>query len=267
MKTQRRRERTVGEVARLAKVSVRTMHHYDAIGLLTPSGRSETGYRQYTQGDLERLQQILFFRELGFALAAIRRIMLDPGFDRRRALAAQRTLLAAKARHTQAMLTAIDEALDALGKGTIMDGDEMFEVFGGFDPKDYEDEARERWRGTDAYAESARRTTAYGKADWRRIKAESDEITAAFGTALDQGLDPASESVQAIVERHWQHLSLWFYTPTPEMYAGLGDLYVNDPRFTANIDKGHAGLASFQRRAMYIHSGRPDPGDPSPTAR
>src|SRR3974390_712413 len=113
-------DRKIGEVAKLAKVSVRTLHHYDAVGLLSPSGRTEAGYRLYTAPALERLQQVLFFRELGFPLAEIRRIMLDPGFDRRRALAAQRSLLTDKARRTQAMLTAIDEALDALEKGTQM---------------------------------------------------------------------------------------------------------------------------------------------------
>ena len=246
--------RRIGEVARIARISIRALHHYDAIGLLTPSGRSEAGYRLYIRDDLERLQQILLFRELGFALGDIRRIMLDPQFDRRRALAAQRSLLAAKARRDGAMLDAVDTALAALEKGTQMDADDLFEVFGEFEPGQYEDEVRQRWGDTDAYAESAHRTAAYTKDDWRRIRAEADEIRAAFVDALDRGLDPESPDVQAIAARHWDHLARWFYTPSAELYAGLGDLYVNDPRFTKNIDKARTGLAAYQRDAMRAYA-------------
>ena len=246
--------RRVGEVARIAHVSVRTLHHYDAVGLLTPSGRSDAGYRLYTQADLERLQQVLFFRELGFALGEIRRIMLDPHFDRRRALTAQRSLLAEKARRARDMLTAVGEALAALEKGTQMDADDMFEAFGDFDPAQYEDEARQRWGETDAYTESARRTATYTKADWQRVKQEGDEITAAFVGALDRGLDPAGPDVQAIAGRHWDYLARWFYEPSVDLYAGLGDLYVNDPRFTKNIDKARTGLAAYQRDAMRAYA-------------
>ena len=119
-------------------------------------------------------------------------------------------------------------------------------------PRGYDDEVERRWGGTDAYAESARRTAAYGKADWQAIKTEAAEITAAFVAAFDAGLAPGDPAVQAIVARHRQHLARWFYTPTPEMYAGLGDLYVDDPRFTRNIDKARAGLAAYQRAAMRV---------------
>ena len=141
-----------------------------------------------------------------------------------------------------------------------MEADDLFEVFGDFDPRDYDDEVQRRWGGTDAYVESARRTATYGKADWQAIKAESDEITAAFVAALDQGLAPDDPAVQALVDRPWHHLARWFYTPTPEMYAELADLYVNDPRFTKNIDKAREGLAAYQRAAMrsYAQAGRRD---------
>jgi DNA-binding transcriptional MerR regulator len=241
---------TVGEVAKLAKVSVRTLHHYDAIGLLEPTERSGGGYRLYGMGDLEHLQQVLFFRELGFALDDIRRIMLEPDFDRRRALTAQRLLLAEKTRRTEAMLEAIDAALDAMQKGTQMDKDEMFEVFGDFDPSQYEDEARERWGDTGAYKESMRRTSGYTKQDWKRIKVEQDAITAAFVGAMDAGLDPASAEVGKIVERHWRSINDNFYTCPLDVYEGLGEMYVADPRFTKSIGKARPGLAAFQRDAI-----------------
>ncbi len=120
--------------------------------------------------------------------------------------------------------------------------------------EDYEAEVEQRWGHTDVYAESARRTSKYTKADWERIKAEGDAITAAFVDALDRGLAPEDPPVQAVVERHWQHLAHWFYTPTAEMYSGLGDLYVDDPRFTKNIDKARAGPAAYQRAAMRAYA-------------
>ena len=137
----------VGEVARLAHVSVRTLHHYHEIGLLVPSGRSESGYRLYAPQDLERLQQVLFYKELGFGLEEIRALVAGPALDRREALTGQRDLLAQRARRLEAMLRLIDKTLAALEGGIQMRQDEMFEVFGDFDPSEYEQEARERWGG------------------------------------------------------------------------------------------------------------------------
>jgi len=132
---------TVGEAAQLAKVSVRTLHHYDEVGLLSPSARSDAGYRLYDGDDLAQLHQVLLFRELGFSLPEIRQIILDPTFDRAEALRAQRTLLAEKARRTEAMLSAIDAALAATEKGAIMTDQERADMFGelfdGFNPDDY----------------------------------------------------------------------------------------------------------------------------------
>jgi hypothetical protein len=170
-------------------------------------------------------------------------------------LRAQRELLARKARRGQEILAAVDAAIRAADEETETDEAEMFEVFGDFRPEEYEEEVRERWGETDAYAESARRTATYGRADWEQIKVEADEITAAFVEALDRGLPPGDPAVQAIVERHWQHLARWFYTPTPEMYAGLGDLYVSDPRFTKNINRARAGLAAYECAAMRVYAG------------
>jgi DNA-binding transcriptional MerR regulator len=248
--------RTIGEVARLAHVSVRTLRHYDAVGLLRPSARSAAGYRLYDRADLERLQQVLGYRELGFRLTDIRRVMNDPAFDRRRALEEQRDLLAARGRRLDALRAAVERSLQAIEKGTTMTADDMFEVFGDFDPWDHEAEVRERWGDSDAYAETARRTAAYAKEDWRAIQAEADEITADFVAALDDRLEPDDAAVQAIVERHWRHLERWFYTPTAAILAGLGDLYVSDPRFTRTIDAARPGLAAYRRAAMRQYAAR-----------
>ncbi len=131
---------TVSQVAKLAGVSVRALHHYDEIGLLRPSGRSEAGYRLYEQQDLQQLQQVLFFKELGFPLEEITRIVGDPAFDLRAALRMQRQLLTERATRVQALIQAVDSALESIEQGTVMTKEEMFEVFGDFDP----DEVRGR---------------------------------------------------------------------------------------------------------------------------
>ena len=244
---------TVGAAAAIAKVSVRTLHHYDEMGLLHPSARSESDYRLYSEGDLERLHQILLFRELGFALPDIRRIMLDPAFDRAEALRAQRSLLAEKARRTQAMLEAIDVALAATEGGATMTTEERADMFGelfdGFDPADYEDEVKERWGETDAYKQSTARTKRYTKADWERIAAESGAVTAEFVALMDAGLEPDSPEAIAVAGRHHAHLEKWFYDCPPKMYAGLAQMWVDDERFTKNIDKARVGLAAYQSAA------------------
>jgi MerR family transcriptional regulator, thiopeptide resistance regulator len=245
---------TVGETARLAKVSVRTLHHYDELGLLSPSARSDAGYRLYESTDLERLHQVLLFRELGFSLDDIRRIMLDPTFDRDQALRAQRTLLAQKVTRAEAMLAAIDVALETTEKGTMMSDQERADMFGdlfdGFNPSDYEEEARERWGETDAYKQSAERTKRYTKADWVQIKAEMDENTAAFVAVLDAGIPADSPEAMGLAEAKREHISKWFYDLPISGYENMAAIWVNDPRFTRNIDKARPGLAAYSYAAV-----------------
>jgi DNA-binding transcriptional MerR regulator len=245
---------TVGEAAELAKVSVRALHHYDEIGLLAPSARSEAGYRLYDDSDLERLHQILLFRELGFALPDIRRIMLDPTFDRAEALRAQRSLLAEKARRTNEMLAAIDVALASAEGGAMMTDQERTEMFGelfdGFDPAEYEAEVQERWGGTDAYKQSAERTKRYGKADWEQIKAETEATDRAFVELMAAGTPADSAEAMALAEEKRLHISKWFYDCPLDFYVNMAAIWVNDPRFTKNIDKAKPGLAAYQYAAV-----------------
>ena len=245
---------TVGEAAQLAKVSVRTLHHYDEIGLLEPSGRSAASYRLYEQADLERLHQILLFRELGFSLDEIRQIMLDPTFDHTEALQAQRSLLAEKAQRAAAQLAAIDRALAAEEKGTTMTDQERSDMFGelfdGFNPADYEDEVQERWGDTDAYKQSAARTKHYTKTDWEQIKAEMDENTAAFVGRMEANVPSDSPQAMALAEAKRAHVSKWFYDCPVEFYANMASIWVNDPRFTKNIDKAKPGLAAYSYAAV-----------------
>jgi DNA-binding transcriptional MerR regulator len=246
----------VGEVAGLARISVRTLHHYEHVGLLAPSARSESGYRLYGPADLERLQQILFYKELGFSLDEIRDAMDDPDFDRREALLAQREMLREHAQRIVRLLESVDRTLISLEGGIHMTDEEMFEAFEGFDPADYEDEVRERWGDTDAYRESARRTKAYTKQDWERFRAESEEIGLAIVALMDEGVPPQDPRAMDQVERYRRQIDRWFYTCSHEMHANLGRMYVADPRFTATYEKVHVGMAQYVCDAIQANAAR-----------
>lgn len=238
---------TVGEVARLAQVSVRTLHHYDRLGLLRPSTRSEAGYRLYARPDLERLQQVLLYRELGLPLEEIAGLMDSPAFDRAEVLERQRAQLAARREQLGAMVDLVDTTLATLRGERQMTHEELFEAFGDFDPAAHEDEARERWGETAAYAEAQRRTRAYAKDDWLRYRRESDEVNESLAALLEAGAPPDDPRAQEAVERHRLLIDRWFYPCSREMHAALGEMYVADPRFTATFDKVRPGLAQYLR--------------------
>jgi DNA-binding transcriptional MerR regulator len=239
---------TVSQLARLAGVSVRTLHHYDEIGLLTPSGRGANGYRLYERAQLQRLQQILFYRELEIPLEEICHIMQDPAFDVLAALVQQRQLLERKAVHVRDVLDAVDAAIDSIKKGTPMNEKKMFEAF--------EKEAEQRWGDTPQFKESKRRTAKYGKKDWAQMRAEQDALQDELAKALRDGVKPTDARAMALAERHRQHISKWFYDCSYEIHCGLAELYVADPRFTANIDKAQKGLAAYQREAILANAAR-----------
>lgn len=242
---------TVKAVADLAGVSVRTLHHYDSIGLLKPARVSESGYRLYSDHELELLQQILFFRELGFGLQQIRQIVQSSGFDRKQALLDHKKALLARQQRLERLIRSIDRTLDTMERGVEMDKKDMFD---GFDPSQYEEEARERWGHTEAYKESMRRTKAYTKADWDAIGRESHEIEQGIAARMDR--DPSDPEVQEFIRRHHQQINDRFYQCPVEIYRGLGEMYVADPRFTAHYDQIKPGLAQFMQAAMNVYCDR-----------
>ena len=250
-------ERTylVSEVAQITGLSVRALHHYDAIGLLVPKQRTDAGYRVYDQDDLLRLQQILIGREQGLPLEEIRRALDDPRFDRTRALRAQRRDLEARARRTDAMIRAIDAALAIVDQepGGSMD---MKQLFDGFDPSAYEAEAEERWGDTDAYRASAKRTKSYGPDDWRQIKEEQEAIYAGAAAAHQAGHAPESPEAMAVAERHRQSIDRWFYPCSTDMHTNLADMWEADARFAATIDAHGAGLTPFLAAAVRANARR-----------
>lgn len=241
---------TVSEVSKLSGVSVRTLHHYDALGLLSPSHRSDAGYRLYEEPDLLRLQQILFFRELGLSLERIHDVLTDPEFDLKATLRVQRQLLAEESIRLRAVLSAVEQTLEALERGTTMTKEEMFEVFGGFDPEAHAEEAEQRWGDTEAFKESARRTKRYTKQDWARFKTEQDALNASMVAAMRKKVAPESAEGKAVAEAARLLIDRWFYPCPKAMHAKLGEMYVADARFTANYETLAPGLAAWVSAAI-----------------
>jgi len=240
---------TVGEMARLSGVTVRTLHHYDDIGLLPPSGRTAGGYRTYDEHDVDRLRSILTYRELGLGLEEIAEA-IDAGTDAVEVLRVARRRVDRRIRRLEVIRASLDRAMDDETRGSTMTPEEKLSVFGDFDPDDYAEEVKERWGDTQAYAESARRAVRYTAADWESIKAQAADIDSQFIALMDAGVPPASEAAASVVEEHRLHISRWFYECTPEIHTGLGQMYVADHRFTTNIDKAGEGLAAYMSAAI-----------------
>lgn len=239
-------------------VSVRTLHHYDALRLVTPTGRTGAGYRLYDDEDLLRLQQVLIGREQGLSLESIRRSLDDPRFDRRQALLAQRRELEQRAEQTAAMIVAIDAALRVIEGGTGEEGMDMKHLFDGFDPSQHREEAERRWGHTLEYEESLRRTKGYTADDWKRMRAEQASIYADAFAALQAGSAPDSVEAMDVAERHRLSIERWFYPCGVALHASLADGYEADPRFALNIDRFGAGLTPFLSAAMRANARRRD---------
>jgi DNA-binding transcriptional MerR regulator len=237
-------------------VSVRTLHHYDEIGLLEPSGRSKAGYRLYSDDDLARLQQILLYRELDFALDEIAEVLSDPEFEPLEALVAQRRLTEERLRRDEAVLALLDKMIRAMKGGIQMSNEEMFEVFGDFDPSEYEEEVGQRWGETEAYKESARRTKQYRKEDWERMKAEQEANGARMVELMSSGVAPDDPRAMEVAEEARLLIDKWFYPLSREMHVGLAEMYIADPRFTATYENMHEGLAIWWHDAIVANASR-----------
>ena len=240
---------TVGELSRLTGVTVRTLHHYDEIGLVVPSQRTPAGYRLYDDKDVIRLQQVLLFRELGLPLDEIA-FAIDEAGTREELLLKHREVLVAKRARLDTMLSALDNALGALAKGQAMQPDDVKQMFNGFDPSQYEDEVKERWGDTEAYKESMRRTKKYGKAEWDQIQRDWGTIYSALADHMKAGTPVDDAAVQSLVEKHRAHIDRWFYPCSKDMHKGLGAMYVQDARFAANLDKVAPGFAQYLADAI-----------------
>ncbi len=224
----------IKEFAELTGVSVRTLHYYDEIGLLRPSEvDAQTGYRFYDENSFERMQEILFYRELDFSLKTIAEILSSPDYDKQQALSRQRQLLLAKKERLEQLIMAIDSV--EKGEGFMKTNNE-YEAL----KSQYAEEAKQRWGNTDAYKEFEQRDT-----DFSKSAALLDAVFEEFAALNRDGVLPDSEPAKITVEKLQQCITDNFYTCTNEILAGLGRMYVADDRFRKNIDRHGEGTAAY----------------------
>jgi MerR family transcriptional regulator, thiopeptide resistance regulator len=247
---------SIGKVARIAHVTIRTLRHYDDLGLLRPSGRRASGYRDYSADDLERLQRILLYRQLGFPLETVKTLVNDPDTDPLDHLRRQHALLTERIAALRQMAAMVEKIMEARTMGIEMDPREGLEVFGEAEHPELQAEAEERWGDMLPWAQSQRRVSSYTQDDWKRLKAEHGALMADVAAAMAGGAPADSAVAMDLAERHRGHLERWFYDCAYPMHRGLGDLYVNDPRFTKNLDKIAPGLATYLRDAIHANADR-----------
>ena len=240
---------SIAQVARISGVTARTLRHYDDIGLLKPARTGANGYRFYERDELLRLQEILVLRALGLGLDVIGKT-LDGEQDRLDALRRHRDRLLAERDRYSRLAESVTRSIEELEGGEEMEAEQLFE---GFDQSQYEDEVRERWSHTEAYAESRRKVAAMSKADAERIQAEQQAIQSELAEAFRAGVPVDDPRTQELVDRHYR----WFcnfWTPDRDAYISVGNMYVDDARFTANYDAHAPGLAVYLRDAIKVYA-------------
>jgi DNA-binding transcriptional MerR regulator len=237
----------VGDVAQRHGVTVRTLHHYDEIGLLQPSGRSASGYRHYTAEDEERLRAILAFRAAGVPLREIPALLVG---DRGAVLAEQLAAIDGRLETLRIQRHLLSSMKEAHDMGIDLTPDEYAEVFGDGDPAQYAQEVDERWGDTDAYRESRRRTSAYRAEDWAAARADAQAVVDEFRACQEEGVPPDSPRAAAAVVAHRESISRWYYECSADLQMSLAEMYVADPRFRAHYDDQQPGLAEYIRDAI-----------------
>ncbi|PCK20125.1 MerR family transcriptional regulator [Bacillus pumilus] len=238
----------VKEVAELFGISIRTLHHYDQIGLLTPKEVTDSRYRLYSEENLETLQQILFFRELGFALKEIKKMMHSPFFDRQEAFTLQRKMLIEKRNKFDKMIENIDKTLQHMAGETQFTNKERFKLMN-MKLNQYEEEARRSW-GNQAIDEVNSKLKCLSKEEQIDLSDRWDRMFNKLASL--RNYHPRSKEVQSAIKEWYDFLNENFSHYSLDAFYGLGQLYIQDERFTKNIDRYGEGLASFMSEAMNV---------------
>jgi DNA-binding transcriptional MerR regulator len=239
-------------ISDLSGVSIRTLHHYDAIGLLKPHSVTEAGYREYSQDELQKLRQILFFRELDFSLSDIKRILDDPEFDQIEALKMHRRLLVEKRKRLGSLIRSIDTTVSSRESNSFSRSNQvMFEGLSESTIDEYREEARQKWGGSIAWAQSEERTNSHTKKDWDSIKTTTDEINQTIVSGMSRGANDSE--VQTAVANWHALIDQRFYSCSLETFAGLGEMYVDDERFRSHYEQIASGLDEFMRDAIRVY--------------
>ncbi|MFF0465606.1 MerR family transcriptional regulator [Streptomyces mexicanus] len=251
---------SVGQVAAFAGVTVRTLHHYDKAGLLSPSDRSHAGYRLYSEADLVRLQQILFYRELGFPLDEIAAILEDPQANALERLRARQRQLREEIARLQRLAEVAERAIEVQKTGVSLTPQERFEVFGEvtFDLS-YATEAELKWAHSAGQREAMARAAAHTKEDWRRLMSEAAAWRAELLAVFDEGEPSDGERAMDLAEEHRLHIARWFTSCPPETHRRIADDFVADPRAFALVvppSQQRPGLAAYLCGAVHANAAR-----------
>ena len=247
---------TVGQVAQQLGVTVRTLHHYDQIGLLVPSERTSAGYRLYTGRDITRLQHVVVYRRLGFPLEEIALLLDEPSVDVAEHLRRQRAAVLSRLDEMSDLVTAIDQALEKEMSGIKLTKQEQKELFGDSFSDDYAQEAEQRWGETEAWKQSQKRAATYTKQDWVQIKAEGEANNNALVAAMNDGVAADSEAAMDLAEDARAQITRWFYDCSYEIHGGLAQMYLADPRFTKTYEDIAPGLAQYVHDAIIANCAR-----------
>lgn len=244
---------TIKQLATLAGISVRTLHYYDEAGLVKPSFIKSNGYRYYEDKEVILLQQVLFFKELEFPLEQIKKIMSSPHFDSVAALTDQKKLLTLKKDKIERLLITISKTIQSLEGGEHMSNDDKYSAFNDPTYQKHKAEVEKRWGQTIAYKQSQERVGKMSKTELEQVKKEGEDIARRTAELMTKGFAAESPEVQQQVDAFYNHLS-HFYDPSFEMFKGLGQMYVEDPRFTEVYEKRATGFAAFMCNAMAIYA-------------
>lgn len=244
----------VGEVARLAGVTVRTLHHWDAIGLVSPETRSGTGYRLYTADDLALVHRVVVFRALGMPLADVASVVRGQSTATEQ-LRRQAEMLDAEIARLGRMRKSVERMQIMEETGMTITPAEAEEIFGDTWVPEYQEEARERWGDTEQWKQSTARTSRFSKEDWEEVKADTDALHAALGEAVRRGVDPASDEAAALAERHRASIDR-FYDCTYAMQVCLARMYTRDERFTETYEAVAPGLTHWLVAAIGANARR-----------
>lgn len=240
---------TVKQLAELAGVTVRTLHHYDEIGLLRPSRAASNGYRQYDEAALLRLQQILLYREIGLELLQIKEALDDPAFNMVEALRSHRAVLAQRIGRLHTLIETVDSTIEHLeGRDPMSNKQRLFQGISQEQEAEWAREARLTY-DPEVMRESGRLWGSYSEAQKQAIFEEGNQNAEALVAAMQKGLPPSDPAVQQLIARWHQHLH-YFYTPTLDILRGLGELYINDSRFTATFEQAAAGFAAYMQAGI-----------------
>ncbi len=241
----------IKDFAKLTGVTVRTLHYYDQIGLLKPSSVDmNNGYRLYDEQSLERMQEILFYRELDFSLKSISEILSSPDYNKQEVIREQKYLLTLKKQRLEKIISSLEvlEQKGVISMKNVFDNTSFAKA-----AYDFQEEVKNRWGNASAYSEYQSKTKDYSKNQWDDIYGEFDGIFGEFADCMNNGLQPSDNAVRNLVGKLQAYITSRFYQCTDEILSGLGQMYVCDERFKANIDKHGKGTAEFVSSAIRIY--------------